>query len=87
MSEKTKETAALDPEELVDYTAPIDPEGKRRDMVVGVNGEIIRIQRGRPVKIKRKFLEAIENATRQQYEAIMASEKAEADAAKAIADL
>lgn len=89
MSEKTnKETeTTMDPEELVTYTAPIDPTGQKQDLLVGVNGEFIRIKRGEAVQIKRKFLEAIENANRQQYAAVMAQQKAEAEGNKALADL
>lgn len=87
MSEKTKETAVLDPEEMVAYTAPIDPTGQKQDLLVGVNGEFIRIKRGEEVQIKRKFLEAIENANRQQYAAVVAQQRAEAEGNKALADL
>lgn len=71
---KTVETDAM--EELVDYTAPLDPRGEFRDLVVGVNGEFIRIQRGASVRIKRKFLEAIYNAELQQAEAAKVREEA-----------
>ena len=55
-----------DMEELVEYTAPIIPGVKKqKPVVVGVNGEIIRIQRGKAVKIKRKFVEVLENANAQ----------------------
>ena len=70
---KTVETDAM--EELVDYTAPLDPRGEFRDLVVGVNGEFIRIQRGASVRIKRKFLEAIYNAELQQAEAAKVREE------------
>lgn len=70
---KTVETDAM--EELVDYTAPLDPRGELRDLVVGVNGEFIRIQRGVSVRIKRKFLEAIHNAELQQAEAAKVREE------------
>lgn len=56
-------------EELVDYTAPLLPNMKRRDVFVAVNGETLRIQRGVPVKIKRKFYEALQNAAKQEYAA------------------
>lgn len=71
---KSVETDAM--EELVDYTAPLDPRGEFRDLVVGVNGEFIRIQRGVSVQIKRKFLEAIYNAELQQAEAAKVREEA-----------
>lgn len=77
MSESKSKSAELDTmEELVDYTAPLDPRGELRDLVVGVNGEFIRIQRGVSVQIKRKFLEAIHNAEVQQAEAAKVREEA-----------
>lgn len=55
-----------DPEELVEYTAHIIPGMKKqKPIVVGVNGEIIRIKRGETVKIKRKFVEVLDNANKQ----------------------
>lgn len=75
-SSKTKTVADGAMEELVDYTAPLDPRGELRDLVVGVNGEFIRIQRGVSVRIKRKFLEAIHNAELQQAEAAKVREEA-----------
>lgn len=79
MSE-TKETkvtaAAIDPEELVSFTAPIDPTGRERDILLSVNGETIRIKRGSTVEIKRKFLECWENSIAQRNAAYIAMEKA-----------
>lgn len=72
---KTKSVAGDAMEELVEYTAPLDPRGEFRDLVVGVNGEFIRIQRGVSVQIKRKFLEAIGNAALQQAEAAKVREE------------
>ncbi len=72
MSEKNgQETAAVQPpcpagEELVSYTAPLLPWRNERDIFVSVNGESIRIKRGETVQIRRKFLEVIENAQRQE---------------------
>ena len=63
---KVTEVKLPDMEELVEYTAPIIPGVKKqKPVVVGVNGEIIRIQRGKAVKIKRKFVEVLENANAQ----------------------
>ena len=56
---------ALDPEELVDFTAPMDPTGAKRDVLLAVNGETVRIQRGSTVRVKRKFLEVWNNAAEQ----------------------
>ena len=60
---------AYDPNELVDYTAPLMPGSKQKDIFGAVNGETFCVKRGVPVKIKRKFLEALQNAQAQQYAA------------------
>lgn len=62
----------VDYEEYVTYTAPAPTRPNEADMLVGVNGEIIRIKRGETVKIKRKFLEVIQNAERQKAFALKA---------------
>lgn len=64
-------------EELVEYTAPLLPGQERQDIVVGINGEIIRIRRGESVTIKRKFVNAINDSARQQVEAHRASSRAQ----------
>lgn len=64
--EVATEAKLPDPNELVPYTAPFIPGSKKqKPIVVIVNGEIIRIRRGETVKIKRKFLEVLENANAQ----------------------
>ncbi len=65
-----------DPEELVDFTAPYDPTGEKRDIFLAVNGETVRVKRGETVKIKRKFVEAWNNSLAQTIEARRAQEKA-----------
>lgn len=69
-----------DPNELVTYTAPFIPGSKTQKPVVAiVNGEMIRIKRGETVKIKRKFLEVLDNANAQtlaMYKAINDVKKA-----------
>nr|DAJ54715.1 MAG TPA: hypothetical protein [Caudoviricetes sp.] len=85
MSE-VKKTA--DPnEELVEYTAPLMGHGDSRDVVVGVNGEFIRIMRGETVKIKRKFLLVLQNAEKQEMDAYKAQMAAQKSSAKALADM
>lgn len=60
----------IDPEELVEYTAPLLPgEERQSDVFVGVNGETVRFKRGVTVKLKRKFVEVLENAQTQEMEA------------------
>lgn len=68
---------SFDPEELVDFTAPMDPAGEKRDILLAVNGETVRIQRGAKVRIKRKFLEIWDNAAAQTMAARAAMEKAQ----------
>ena len=68
---------AMDPEELVDFTAPMDPTGQRQDILLAVNGETVRIQRGSTVRVKRKFLEVWDNANAQAMAARAAMEKAQ----------
>lgn len=95
MSTKAKEAEAAvaapetvkeiqpDPEELVDYIAPMAGNPKENQpILVGVNGEFLRIQRGVPVKIKRKFLEVLQNAQAQEYEAYRNAMRAQEAAAK-----
>ena len=78
----------VDPgEELVDYTAPLLPHLKKRDILVGVNGELIRIQRGVPVKIKRKYYEAIQNAAAQEFAALEAREDIRRQGERAMASM
>lgn len=74
-------------EDLVEYSAPLIGMEKRRDILVSVNGETIRIQRGQTVRIKRKFQEALNNAARQEYNAYVAADKAAAQSKKALMDL
>lgn len=65
-----------DMEELVEYTAPLLPGAEKQDILVGVNGELIRLQRGATVQIKRKFVEALNNANRQEMEAYQTAQEA-----------
>lgn len=79
---------AVDPmEELVDYTAPLLPNLKKRDILVGVNGETLRIKRGVPVKIKRKFYEALQNAAMQEFAALEARQEIQKQGEKALASM
>ena len=68
---------ALDPEELVDFTAPMDFTGTKRDILLAVNGETVRVKRGSTVKLKRKFLEVWNNANAQALAARDAMERAQ----------
>ena len=62
-------------EELVDYMAPLG-SGTKKEIMVGVNGETIRIKRGAKVKIKKKFLKVLQQAADQEYAAYQARESA-----------
>lgn len=84
----TEADKATDPnEELVEYTAPLMGRTDSRDIVVGVNGEFIRILRGETVQIKRKFLLVLQNAEKQEMEAYKAQMAAQKASAKALADM
>lgn len=76
-----------DPDELVDYTAPIIMGKADQSIFVAVNGENIRIRRGVSVKIKRKFKEVLDNASEQEAAAYQYAVAAQSGSAKALADL
>ncbi len=65
-----------DGEELVEYTAPVDPTGNKQDVIVAVNGETVRIKRGVAVKIKRKFWQVLQDAAQQEMAAWQTMQKA-----------
>lgn len=54
-----------DGEELVEIRLFKDNGAYKDDLTVGVNGEIIKIQRGKTVKIKKKFYEVIQHSLNQ----------------------
>lgn len=86
--EETKvEEVVFDPNELVDYIAPLLPGTKQKDIFVAVNGETCVIKRGVPVKVKRKYLEALNNAQNQQYAAYQAMVQIQQNGAKATANM
>ena len=86
--EETKvEEVVYDPNELVDYIAPLLPGTKQRDIFGAVNGETFVVKRGVPVKIKRKFLEALNNAQAQQFAAYQAMVQIQQNGAKATANM
>lgn len=91
MSKKVEEAKVeeivADPNELVDYTAPLLPGTKQRDVFVAVNGETCVIKRGIPVKVKRKFLEALNNAQAQQFAAYQAMAQIQQNGSKATANM
>lgn len=82
---ESKQNKVKPGDELVEYTAPLLPGMGTQDVIAGVNGEIIRIKRGETVKIKRKFVNALNNAAKQQVEAYKAA--AEAQQTKKLYDM
>lgn len=82
---ESKQNKVKPGDELVEYTAPLLPGMGTQDVIVGVNGEIIRIKRGETVKIKRKFVNALNNAAKQQVAAYKAA--AEAQQTKKLYDM
>lgn len=74
ISEKTtKETKS---EELVWYEAPLMP-GVSQDIIAAVNGKYIRVKRGERVQIHPKYVEALDNASRQKNAAYRAATEAQ----------
>jgi hypothetical protein len=63
--------SAYNGEELVEYMAPIigASDQDMKPLFVGVNGETIAIKPGVPVRVKRKFLDALEHANDQRIAA------------------
>lgn len=74
-------------EELVDYMAPLMGSATRKDVVVGVNGELIRIKRGVRVKIKKKFYRVLQQAADQELAAYRTMERAQEQSKRAVARL
>ena len=75
MDEKLREEM----EEYVEVRLFKDNNKYKDDVVVGVNGEFCLIQRGVPVKIKRKFAEVLDASAHQDYETSVMMEKKQAD--------
>ncbi len=75
------------PEELVEYMAPVILGKTDQTVFSQVNGENIRIQRGKTVKIKRKFKEVLDHAAQQEMAAFAYMEDAQKSSSKALADL
>lgn len=74
-------------EELVDYMAPLMGSATRKEVVVGVNGELIRIKRGVRVKIKKKFYRVLQQAADQELAAYLTMERAQEQGKRAVARL
>lgn len=61
--------APKDPEELVEIELFYDGEKYSEPVPVLVNGTKILVPRGKPVKIKRKYFEVLENSRKQDRQA------------------
>ena len=85
--EKAAPRAADRNNELVEYTAPLLGSPNKKDILVSVNGETVRIKRGVPVKIKRKFLNVLHQSAEQEMAAYLAMQRAQAQSRKAMANL
>ena len=67
-------------EELVAYKAPL-LGGNKQDIIVGVNGEVLRIRRGATVMIPKKFVNVLNQAAAQETEAYLARKKVQEQSA------
>lgn len=68
----------LDPmEELVEFSAPLDPTGTNQDVLLSVNGETVRVKRGVTVTVKRKFVQVWDQSSAQRLAAHKIMEKAQ----------
>jgi len=81
-----KEPAGDPGEEYVEFQVPFNG-ADTKPVLIGVNGEFIRIRPGETVSIKRKFVEAWNNAKRQEREAWETQVRAQNASKKALADL
>lgn len=89
MSEtKAKEAkTTYNPDELVDYVAPLLPGTSQSDVFCCVNGETCVIKRGIPVKIKRKFYDVLMNSNAQHLAAYQAKAEMKKKGAKPAAEM
>ena len=76
-------------DELVDYMAPIVGAGadQQKPIFVCVNGESCAIKPGEPVRIKRKFLDALEHASDQRLAAWRYMRDVQASGRKPLAEM
>ena len=83
----TPDETALDRgEEYVDFMIPrTSPED--RPVLIGCNGEFIRVKPGETVTVRRKFVEVWMNAQTQKREAWKTQDAAQKASKKALAEL
>lgn len=76
-------------DELVDYMAPIIGAGDQemKPLFVCVNGESCAIKPGVPVRVKRKFLDALEHANDQRLAAWRYMQEQQSRGRKALSEM
>ena len=81
--------SAYNGDELVDYMAPIIGAGDQemKPLFVCVNGESCAIKPGVPVRVKRKFLDALEHANDQRLSAWKYMQEQQSRGRKALSEM
>lgn len=74
-------------EEYVEVTFFKDAKEYKNDIFIGVNGEFVAIQRGVPVKVKRKFLAVYEAGHQQDMAAVEYRETKQREGEKNLAEI
>jgi hypothetical protein len=74
-------------EEYVEVTFFKDAKEYKNDIFIGVNGEFVAIQRGVPVKVKRKFLAVYEAGHQQDMAAVEYRETKQREGEKKLAEI
>lgn len=87
--EQTTGDSAYNGDELVDYMAPIIGAGDQemKPLFVCVNGESCAIKPGVPVRLKRKFLDALEHANDQRLAAWRYMQEQQSRGRKALSEM
>jgi len=86
-AQEIKEAPAIDRgEEYVSFQIPFTGADSK-PVMIGVNGEFIRVRPGETVQVRRKFVEAYNNAQTQERAAYAANIKAQNASRKALAEL
>ena len=76
-----------DPNEEIEYFAQLLPGRNQKDIIVIVNGDSLRLKRGMKHKIKRKFVEALENANAQAMSIYNTIDETKKKGEKPLADI
>lgn len=93
MSEKKEkpvtkaEPEVLDPNEEVEYYAPLLPGRTQKDIICCVNGTLLRLKRGMTHKIKRKYKECLDNANEQTLSIYNTIDETKKQGEKPVAEL